>query len=525
MRPFVRLILILALLSAALAACAQPATPAEPLAASQEGAAPAAETGQPKKGGVLTAAIGGDPQGFDPHLTSAYSSFQVLENVFDTLVAVDANLNIVPALAESWEVSEDNLTWTFHIRPGVKFHNGRELTAEDVKYSYERILDPEVGSGVAWRLSLVDSFEVVDELTLNVLLKEPYPGLLAKIGGYKGMAIVPKEVAEAGELERNPVGTGPFKFVSYTPGDSIVLEANPDYWEEGKPYLDQIIFKPIPDDTVRLTNLQTSVVDWIDNLPAEQVTMLSESAEFVVDRVGGTDYGYIGINLKREPFDNPLVRQALNYAINREDVAAAALWDTAVPGQNPLPKDSFWYSGYQPYTYDPERAKELLAEAGYADGFSAEFMPTTEYEETVRAAQVLQAQLAEVGIDASIRTLEWGTWLEEEGAGNFDMYICSWIGNIDPDDYFYSQHRTGQVFNFTGYSNPELDTLLDQGRTEADPEARKAIYDQVQQIVIDDSPYVFLFIPANVDAYQPYVKGYITRPDSAIVFKDVWLDK
>ena len=253
--------------------------------------------------------------------------------------------------------------------------------------------------------------------------------------------------------------------------------------------------------------------------------MLAESGDFVVDKVGGTDYRYIGVNLNREPFNNPQVREALNYAINRDEVAAAALWDTAVPSQNPLPEDSFWYSGYQPYTYDPAKAQELLAEAGYPDGFEAEFMPTTEYEETVRAAQVLQSQLEDVGITSSIRTLEWGTWLEEEGAGNFDLYLCGWIGNIDPDDYFYSQHHTGEVFNFTGYSNPDLDQLLEQGRTEADPDARKAIYDQVQQTVIDDSPYLFLYIPANVDGYQPYVQGYVTRPDSAIVMKDVWLDK
>ena len=215
----------------------------------------------PRSGGTLTAAIGADPQGFDPHLTSAYSSFQVLENVFDTLVAVDENLNIVPALAESWEVSDDGLSWTFSLRPGVTFHNGRALTADDVKYSYERILDPEVGSGASWRLGAVASIDVIDDATVRINLNEPNPGLLAKLGGYKGMAIVPQEVADAGELDRNPVGTGPFKFVSYTPGDSVVLEANPDYWEEGKPYLDQIVFKPIPDDTVRLTNLQTGEVD------------------------------------------------------------------------------------------------------------------------------------------------------------------------------------------------------------------------------------------------------------------------
>lgn len=524
-------IAILALLSISLGACTQPVAPAAPAPANSDNdnvATTAADTtaaDEPKRGGTLTAAIGADPQGFDPHLTSAYSSFEVLENVFNTLVTVDANLNIAPSLAESWAVSDDSLSWTFTLHQGVLFHNGREMTAADVKYSYERIMDPDVGSGAAWRLATVDSIEAVDDYTVRINLKEPYPGLLAKLGGYKGMAIVPQEAVEAGDFDRNPVGTGPFKFVSYTPGDSVVLEAFADYWEEGLPYLDQLVFKPIPDDTVRLTNLQTGEVDWSDSLPPEQVTLLADAGDFVVDLTSGTDYWYIGINLNREPFDNPLVRQALNYAINRADVAAAALWDTAVPSQNPLPADSFWYNDYQPYEYNPERAKELLAEAGYPDGFKTELMPTSEYEETVRTAQVLQAQFAAVGIEAEIRTLEWGTWLEEEGAGNFDMYILGWIGNIDPDDYFYAQQHTGQVFNFTGYSNPKVDDLLDQGRVEADVTQRKAIYDQVQQIVIDDSPYIYLYIPANVDAYQSYVKGYQTRPDSALVFKTTWLDR
>ncbi len=475
-------------------------------------------------GGTLIAAISADPQGFDPHLTSAYSSFEVLENVFNTLVTVDENLNIVPSLAESWDVSDDGLTWTFNLRQDVTFHDGSEFTADDVKYSYERILDPEVGSGASWRLAGVESIDVVDDYTVAINLDAPYPGLLAKLGGYKGMAIVPQGVEG---LDRTPVGTGPFRFIEYVPGDRVVLARNEDYWETDAdgtplPYLDEVVFRPIPDETVKLTNLQTGEVDWTDSLPPQQVNAIASAGEVVVDLVTGGDYWYLGLNLDREPLDDPLVRQALNYAINKADVAAAARWDTALPSDNPIPENSVWYSGYEPYAYNPDRARELLAEAGYADGFELELMPSSEYEETVRAAQVVQAQLADVGITASIRTLEWGTWLEEEAAGNFDIYIGGWIGNIDPDDYFYAQHHTGEIFNFTGYSNPELDALLEQGRSEADPEVRKGIYDQVQQIVIDESPYVYLYIPATVNAWQPNVHGVQARPDSAVRFKTAW---
>jgi peptide/nickel transport system substrate-binding protein len=486
---------------------------------------PTADPAGVERGGVLIAAISADPEGLDPHLTSAHSSFEILENVYDTLVTVDENLNMVPSLAESWEVSNDNLTWTFHLREGVKFHNGRDLTAEDVVYSYERIMDEETGSGVAWRFGSVESVEAVDDLTVAIHLTEPSPNLLGRIGAYKGMSIVPQEIVEDETIDTHPVGTGPFVFAEYMPGDHVTLEANPDYWEEGKPYLDGVTFKIIPDDTVRLTNLQTGEVDWVDSLPPQRVTELATSGDVIVDKVSGGDYWYIGLNLTREPFDDPLVRQAIAYAIDRGEVAAAAKWDTATPNQGPIPVDSSWYYDYQPYGQDLEKARELLAEAGYPDGFETELMPTTFYEETVRAAQVLQAHLSQIGIDAEIRSLEWGTWLEEQGAGNFDMYICGWIGNIDPDDFFYAQHHTDEFFNFTGYSNPEVDELLEAGRVETDQEARKEIYNQVQQEIIDDAPYVYLYNPDVVQAWQPYVHGYAAFPTNAKCFENTWLSR
>jgi peptide/nickel transport system substrate-binding protein len=478
-----------------------------------------------KRGGTLIAAISADPQGFDPHLTSAHSSFEILENVYDTLVTVDESLTMVPSLAEKWEISDDNLTWTFHLREGIKFHNGRPLMAEDVVYSYERIMDPDTGCGNAWRFGSVESVEALDDLTVAIHLTEPSPNLLGRIGAFKGMSIIPKEIVEDGTADTHPVGSGPFKFVEYVPGDRVVLEANPDYWEEDKPYLDGVIFKPIPDETVLLTNLLAGEVDWVDWLPPQRVTKLATSGEVIVDMVAGGDYWYIGVNVTREPFDDVRVRQAIAYAIDRAEVTAAAKWDTATANQNPIPPDSFWYYDYQPYEQNLDKARELLAAAGYPDGFDTEFMPTSFYEETVRAAQVLQAQLSQIGINAEIRSLEWGTWLEEEGAGNFDMYICGWIGNIDPDDFFYAQHHTGQIFNFTGYSNPDVDELLDAGRVETDEATRKEIYNQVQQMIIDDAPYIYLYNPAIVQAWQPYVRGYSALPTNAKRFENTWLDR
>ncbi len=478
-------------------------------------------------GGTLIAGIHSDPIGFDPHTTSAYSSFEVLENVYDTLVELSYNLLPQPALATSWVVSENGLTWTFLIRSGVKFHNGRSLTAEDVKYSLERIMDPETGSGNAWRLAAVESIETFGDQVVAIHLKHPYPALVAKIAYGKPIAIVAKENVEDGTINTHPIGTGPFEFVEHIPGNRIVLKRNPNYWREGKPYLEQLIYRPIPDEIVRVTSLLTGDIDWLDTVPPQRISELKGNENLVVGEVDGMSYWYIGVNCMREPMSDKRVRQAIAYAIDRAEITAAAKWEAATPSDNPLPEGSYWNAGYHPYLGHEslEKAGELLAEAGYADGFKADVMVSTQFPETVRAAQVLQAQLQALGIELEIRVLEWGTWLEEEAAGNFDFYICGWISNLSPDDYFYAQHYTDEVFNFTGYSNTELDELLDQGRREADPEKRFEIYAQVQRIIIDDAPYIYLYIPKVVHAWLPHVKGYVARPDERIRFLDTWVEK
>lgn len=477
-------------------------------------------------GGELIAGVSADPVGFDPHVTSAYSSFEVLENVYDTLVSVGFDLRPIPALAESWEVSDDGLTWTFHIRHSAIFHNGRPAEAADVKYSLDRIVNPETGSGRAWRLAAMENVEVGDSHTVLIHLKHAYPGLLTKLGSYKGMAIVAKETVDDGTISTHPVGTGPFRFVKYVPGDQVVLEKDPNYWQEGKPYLDRLIYKIIPDETVRITSLLTGDVDWVDSVPPQRIMELKVNQALEIGEITGTSYWYLAANLNREPLDNKVVRQAIAMGINREEIAAAAKWDAALPNDGPIPPDSYYSTDYHPFLNKQgvDEAKQMLSDAGYPDGFKADVIVSNFYPETVRSALVLQSQLEELGIELEIRVLEWGTWLEEEGSGNFDMYICGWIGNVDPDDYFYAQHHTGEGFNFTGYSNPYLDELLEAGRKEADPEERYEIYKEVQEIVISDAPYVYLYIPNVVHAWQPKVNGYRVHPGEAIRFVDTWIE-
>ena len=478
-------------------------------------------------GGELIAGISADPIGLDPHKTSAYSSFEVLENVYDTLVGITADLRPEPALAERWETSEDGLTWTFFLRPGVSFHNGRALVAADVAYSLNRIMDPETGSGASWRLASVEDIQALDDRTVVIRLKHPYPGLLTKVGGYKGMAIVAKENVEDGSISTHPIGTGPFAFSQYVPGDRIVLVKNEAYWQEGKPFLDRVVFRVIPDETVRVTSLLTGEIDWMDSVPPQQVATLSQRDDVEVEETSGTAYWYIGVNLNYGPYADVRVRRALAMAIDREEIAAAAKWEAAVSNDSPIPDGAYYDAGVHPFREGAnlDEARQLLAEAGYPDGFTSDVMVSNFYPETVRAALTLQSQLSVLGIELEIRVLEWGTWLDEEAAGHFDLFICGWIGNLDPDDYFYAQHYTGESFNFTGYANPELDLLLDRGRMATDAEERYAIYSQVQDIVINDVPYIYLYIPKVVHAWQPHVHGYVTRADEAIRFVDTWIEQ
>ena len=478
-----------------------------------------------ERGGTLNAAWHQNPVGLDPHITSAMSSFQILENILDTLVTLDADQNIVPALAESWEVSDDNLQWTFYLRDDVVFTNGRSMTAEDVVYTYDRMLDPETGSGNAWMLAGVEDVSALDDYTVQFTLEAPNPALLSKLAMNKAVGIIARESVEDGTINTTPIGTGPFKISDFQPGVRVLLERNEDYWQEGLPYLDAVDIRIITDDTVRRTALITGDVDWVFAVPLQGVDELKGRDDVIVDDVPAGAYYYLGVNLESGPLADGQVRQAIAHAINRQNIAAAAAFGHAEVTQDPIPSSSVWHFGYAPYDYDPERSRTLLAEAGFEDGFEIEIMPTTELEHTIRMAQVIQSDLAAVGIQATIRTLEWAEWLEEQGDGNYDTYVCSWNGLVDPDDFFYAQHRSGEIFNFTGYSNPSVDELLDAGRATADVDERRDIYAEVNRAIVDDAPYIYIYNPLNIQAYRPEVQGYEARADQAIRFLETYLER
>jgi peptide/nickel transport system substrate-binding protein len=463
--------------------------------------------------GNLIAAIAGEPDQLDPQKTSAYFAFEVLENVFDTLVEPDEKLEMRPALAESWSVSPDQLRWTFHLRKGVTFHDGSPFGADDVVYSYRRIIDEKLSN--AYRFSAVASVTATDRDTVEISVNHPTPNLLTNIGGFKGMAIVQRGNVESGQIATHPVGTGPFEYASAKSGDSITLKANPHYWG-GVPVIAGVTFRFISEPSTALSALQAGEIDWTDVVPTQRVQELQGDNSIRMGITPSTDYWYLALNEARKPWNDVRARQAIANAIDRGAILQSTSYGTATANQLAIPKGNRWYTPYDRFSYDIGKAKGLLDGAKVQ---TLDMLVTSEYPETVTAAQIIAHNLEPLGIDVKIRTVDFATWLDEQNNGNFDMLMMGWLGNIDPDDFYYSQHHTGGKSNAQKFSNPGVDKLLDAGRTETNLDARKDIYAKAATIIADEVSYIYLYNPSVIQAWSTRLSGYQARQDRAIQFR------
>jgi peptide/nickel transport system substrate-binding protein len=511
---FSRIIAVVAVLALVTIAC----DPGEEVELEGEGP----EAGQAEPGeappGTLIVAIRAQPDQLDPHLTTAHASFQVLENVYDTLVVPGADLEMEPSLAEDWETSDDGLTWTFMLRDDVTFHDGSQLTADDVVYSFERIMDEGAN---AFRFETVESVEATGEHTVEFNLTEPSPNLLVNVGAFKGMAIIKEGDDEELDLDNQANGTGPFRLSAIGPAD-VTLEAYDDHWGDG-PHVDGVQFRFIAEPVTAMTEIQAGDVHLTDNVPFHQIEDLEAGDAVEVGRVLSTDFWYLAVNFEREPFDQLAVRQALAYAVDRETIAQGARFDAAEPNQTAIPGHSAWHHDHAPFTHDPERARQLLADAGAAD-LELGLMVTDEYPEGVQAAQVIAANLEAVGIDVDVQVEEFATWLFRQGEGDYDAFMLSWVGNIDPFDYYHAQHTCEGLNNFHGYCSEQVDELLMEAAEETDEEARKDLYDEAAELIVDEVSYLFFYNPETVYAWVPEVQGFDARPDAALVLTDVRID-
>ena len=447
--------------------------------------------------------IESSPANLDPRVgTDAYSE-RIDKLLFDSLLRRDDHFNLQPALATSWEI-RDPLTYVFHLRSGVRFHNGGPLTARDVKWTFDSIMSGKLVSPKSGTYDKVASIETPDDATVIFHLKEPYSPLLWNLAD-GAIGIVP--YGAGAEMKDHPIGSGPFRFVSQAVDNYVVLERNPDYWGT-VPKLERVRFAVIPDDTTRALELRKGSADAAANaFPNDMVVTLSRDRDLQVEITPGTIYAYLAFNLRDPTLHDVRVRQAIAYALDRDEIIHYLWRDQAQPAASILPPQSWAYSADVPtYSFDPARANQILDAAGYrrgADGVRFHItMKTSDQESTRLMAAVFQQQLRRVGIALDIRSFEFATFYSDVVKGAFQVHSLRWIGgNQDPDIFeavFHSQSTPPKRFNRTYYSNPRVDELIVAGRRELDQDKRKQTYAEVQRILATDLPYVNLWFYDNV---------------------------
>jgi peptide/nickel transport system substrate-binding protein len=480
----------------------------------------AAQTPAPKSGGTLRIGLNTDPDTLDPHLSGTLSAWFVWDQVYSALLSYTPDYEIIPDLATAWEQVDEN-TYTFTLREGVTWHDGSPFTSDDVKASVERIADPATGSASQASWTAVESMDTSQPNTITFTLSAPYAPFLHNL---TGLAILPQG-ADAEALRTSPMGTGPFKFVEWIPGRSVTLERNDAYYIEGQPYLDRLDFRITPDNTARTTGLRTGDIDWIEYVPFKDVDLLSQGGELEV--VGGPSswYDYFRINAyEREELQDLRVRQAMAWAMDRDQYVAISLFGHGTPMHSgPIPPWSWAYTGEAVYPQqDYEKATALLTEAGYADGFAVKMIAPTNYEEMVSNAQIFAEQMKPLNIEVTVESLEWSTFLEST---DYDIMSIAWSSFVDPDQYTYLTFHSGEPWEQTGVTDPELDALMEEGRATTDEEQRKDIYAQIDKMIAELAPYLFIAFHDAYEAHQPYVMGYEHYASGIRRMEHLWLDQ
>jgi len=452
-----------------------------------------------------------EPASLDPSVVTAVNDFRILVNVYDGLVRFKkGTLEVEPALAKDWTISSDGLVYTFHLRPGVKFHDGTGFNAEAVKFTFDRMLKddaPYHATGpfpLAFYFSSVKDVAVVDPLTVTLTLSAPYAPLLSNLASVTGGIVSPTAVAKYGkDFSRHPVGTGAFKFDQWDSNSKVVLSRNDNYWD-GAAKLDVVVFRPITDANTRVAEMLSGGIDLMVEVPPDSLkAFVAATGQYKVYEAAGPHLWFLVLNAKDGPFKDIRVRQAVNYAVNKIALVQNVLQGTAEVAAGPTPPAFNWAydASLRPYPYDPGKAKALLREAG-AEGAQLTFYVTqggSGMLDPVPMGTAIQADLAAVGLKVKIETYEWNTFLGKVNpglAGKADMAEMAWM-TTDPDTLPFLALRTAAFpdrggFNSGYYSNPEVDKLLDTARTSTNQAERATLYKQMQQIVYQDAPWLFV---------------------------------
>ena len=437
--------------------------------------------------------------------------------IFSGLTSHDGENQVAPGLAKSWDYDEDTLTYTFHLEENVKWHDGEPFTADDVKFTIEAIMDPDNGSENAPNYEDVTAIDVIDDHTIAFTLSAPNVAFL----DYMTMAILPKHLLEGEDMQesdffRHPIGTGPFKYVSYTPGQNLELEKYDGYWQEGVPSLDSVEFKFIADVDTAFVELQAGTIDILKYLTSAQAETLGDDYNIVQGSMNLVHAMYL--NSAYEPLSKTEVRQALCYAVDRDAINNFIFGGKShIIGSHMIPAMSKYYEpeAETVYSYDPEKAKELLADAGYADGFDLEITVPSSYSQHVDSAQIIADELSQVGINVTLNQVEWSTWLQDVyKGGNFQATVIGFDGTLAPSDWL-KKYVTDDAKNFMHYSNTEYDDVFNTAYTTVDDDVKVENYKKAQMILAEDAAAVYIEDPANLVAVSKKFGGYTFYPTAA----------
>jgi len=482
-----------------------------------------------KRGGTLKVGIQFDPTSLDPHGSIFTATDRVTEQVYSRLVSLDAALQPQPDLAESWEIAPEGTVYTFHLRHNIRFHDGRPLTAADVQYSFQRILDPATRSQSTFYLSRAQAIDAVDDFTLRITLETPNASLLTGLAS-PGHSIVPREDAGvvAPDLSKTANGTGPFRLVEYVPNVRVVLERNPNYWNPDQPYLDRIEMMPLTDDATRVSTLQQGTVDFIENLTGKFVQLLRDRSDLVLAGNQNTNIRYLGFNLTKPdvPWANRDVREAITIALDRKAIVQAAYNGEATPTVAIFRPD-YWAAYPAPVpAADVRRAKQLLAGAGYPNGFPVQIITWAAWTALTNIAYIVRDQLQAIGIVADVVLRNDDELLRDSKAKTYEMIVSGVSGFVDPNDVLYSSFDIGLDSNSSGYDNPEVPRLLSDGLATVSLADRRKAYQLLQQTLLNDNPWAMLCSEHRYEAMQATVVGFTHMPTGALTaLQTTFLDR
>jgi peptide/nickel transport system substrate-binding protein len=485
-------------IAGAIAICALLISAVEPVSAAG---------GEEEARDVVEVAIAGDPDSLDPHATSGTLTFQVLRNVYDTLLVPNQEGRLEPSLATAWEVSDDELRWTFELREGVTFHDGSAFTAEDVKATFERILAE--GSGSPWKaeFSSISRIEVAGPHRVVFHLDRPYAPLGASIASGWG-AILPSDLIRTGhDFASQPVGTGPFRVADWVRDNRIVLDAYRDYWMEGVPRVDRVNFNIVTEPSVQVQGLIGGDLHVIDTVLPGDVEVIRGAEDARLHRQLTALVLVMAMNTNREPLDDLRVRQAINHAIDKDAVLDVAYTGGEVVGTFMDSRSPYYVDYTDLYPHDPQKAEGLLEEAGVGDEVSLDLVVPQNYEFHVRAAEMYNAMLTEVGLDTRLRLVDWSTWISQVYRGSdYDLTVVGHTGKLDPDG------RLNGEFDYTNWSSERAEELIEAARRESDFTARKELYAEVLEIMAREVPFMYLGSPYLYVGLREEVSGFEMDP-------------